>query len=71
MDINLGKGMSDVELTKLIRETNAYKNTPIIAVTAFAMFGDKEVFLKAGCSHYISKPFSRNKIIQLLKTVFE
>lgn len=71
MDINLGDGISGAELTTQIREIETYKNTPIIAVTAYAMYGDKEAFLKAGCSHYISKPFTKKKLLQLLKSVFE
>ncbi|MCX7834369.1 MAG: PAS domain S-box protein [Ignavibacteria bacterium] len=69
MDINLGAGMTGSELTVKIREIKAYKNTPIIAMTAFAMEGDKEEFLKAGCTHYISKPFNRDEILELMENV--
>lgn len=70
MDINLGKGMSGTEATKEIRKIENYKNIPIVAITGFAMRGDKEEFIKAGCTHYLSKPFSRGKIIKLIKQVF-
>lgn len=69
MDINLGAGMTGSELTKKIREIKSYKNTPIIAMTAFAMEGDKEEFLKAGCSHYLSKPFSKEELLTLLENI--
>ena len=70
MDINLGKGMSGTEATKEIRKIENYKDIPIVAITGFAMRGDKEEFIKAGCTHYLSKPFSRGKIIKLIKQVF-
>ena len=66
MDINLGKGMSGVETTKEIRKIESYKKTPIVAITGFAMRGDREEFIQAGCTHYLSKPFSRSKIMKLI-----
>jgi len=70
MDINLGKGMSGTETTKEIRKIDRYKDIPIVAITGFAMRGDREEFLKAGCTHYLSKPFSRSKITRLIKQIF-
>ncbi|MEJ2104206.1 MAG: PAS domain S-box protein, partial [Ignavibacteriaceae bacterium] len=70
MDINLGKGMSGTDTTKEIRKIDRYKNTPIVAITGFAMRGDREEFLKAGCTHYLSKPFSRGKITRLIQQIF-
>ena len=69
MDINLGLGMNGMEATKRIREMEGYSSTPIVAVTAYAMVGDREAFLKAGCSAYISKPFTKQEILDLLATV--
>ena len=71
MDINLGSGISGVETTKLIRKMKEYKNIPIVAITAFAMQGDKDKFLSCGCSHYLSKPYDRNSISKLMKDIFE
>ena len=69
MDINLGKGMSGVETTKEIKKIESYKNVPIVAITGFAMRGDREEFIQAGCTHYLSKPFSRTKLIKLLSEI--
>ncbi len=69
MDINLGRGIDGVQLTKLIREIPGYKDKPVIAITAFAMEGDKEVFLSKGLTHYISKPFTREEILTLLDSI--
>ena len=69
MDINLGKGMSGIETTKEIKKIERYKNVPVVAITGFAMRGDKEEFIQAGCTHYLSKPFSRSKLIKLLSEI--
>ena len=66
MDINLGSGMTGLEATKEIKALPGYGSTPIIALTAFAMEGDKEEFLEGGCTHYLSKPFDKKTIIELL-----
>lgn len=66
MDINLAKGIDGMQTTKLIRELPQYEKTPIIAITAFAMRGDKEEFLGSGCSHYISKPFTKASLLNLM-----
>ncbi|WP_348343936.1 PAS domain S-box protein [Ignavibacterium sp.] len=70
MDINLGSGINGVEATQQIRKIKGYEKTPIVAVTAFALKGDKEEFLAKGCSHYISKPFTQPQIIALLNEIF-
>ena len=69
MDINLGKGMSGVDTTREIKKIESYKNVPIVAITGFAMRGDKEEFIQAGCTHYLSKPFSKSKLIKLLNDI--
>ena len=67
MDINLRRGMDGKEATKKIRTMTGYESIPIIAATGYAMVGDKEEFLAAGCSHYLSKPFSQEEIVSLLE----
>ena len=69
MDINLGKGLSGIETTKKIKNISAYKNTPIVALTAFAMAGEKEEFLKSGCTHYLSKPFMKKDFVGLVNKI--
>ncbi len=69
MDINLGRGMDGLETTRLIRKIASYENTPVIAITAYAMMGDKEEFLEAGCTHYISKPYDKKEVISLVSRV--
>lgn len=55
LDIQL-PDMSGVDICQQLRKDDRYKKTPIIAVTSFAMKGDKDKFLEAGFTHYTSKP---------------
>lgn len=71
LDINLGSGISGLEVIKIAKTENILPNIPVIASTAFAMAGDKEEFLKEGCTHYISKPFTKAELLGLLNTVFQ
>ena len=71
MDINLGMGMNGLELTGEIRKMPEYFNTPIIAVTAYAMKGEKEKFLDGGCSHYLSKPYSKRDIVEIMTDILK
>jgi len=48
---------------------DGYRTTPIVAITAYAMVGDKEKFLSQGFSHYISKPFDKNQIYSIIKEI--
>ncbi len=67
MDIGLGYGMTGLEATGEIRKIPGYENIPIVALTAFAMYGDKEKFLEEGCTHYLSKPFTKDELTFLVK----
>jgi len=63
MDIHMPK-MNGYEATRLIREFN--KEVIIIAQSAFALPGDHEKAIKAGCNNYISKPINRLDLIILI-----
>ena len=67
MDINL-PGMDGIETTKRIRASKADGTIPIIAITSYAMTGDRERILAAGCNGYIEKPIDPITIVdQILK----
>ena len=68
-DINLGFGMDGIEAINVIKKIKGYNTIPIIAVTAYALYGDREKFLNQGCTHYISKPFGKNDIVALVDKV--
>ncbi|WP_243368537.1 ATP-binding protein [Fundidesulfovibrio soli] len=62
--------MSGEEATQLIRSGKAGNpNVPIIALTAFALQGDRERFLAAGMDDYISKPLDMDEFAQMLRRV--
>ena len=65
MDIQM-PDVSGLEVTKWIKENDALKAIPIIAVTSFAMKGDEEKFRKGGCDAYIAKPIF---VTDFLKTI--
>lgn len=71
MDINLRRGIDGRQATQMIRKIKDYEDTPIVAFTAFAMAGDREEFLSAGCTHYLSKPFTKEEVINLIYEIFE
>lgn len=56
--------MDGYEATGLIRETSGQESTPIIAMTANALTGDREKCLAAGCTSYIAKPFKTDDLVQ-------
>ncbi len=66
MDINLGKGLDGVQLTKEFRKTDKYKSLPIVAITAYATESDRAEFLKSGLDDYLAKPFTRNQLYQII-----
>jgi len=67
MDIQLPV-MDGYETTRRIRINPAWKSLPIIAVTSYALAGDKDKALAAGCDAYVTKPYSPR---QLLATIRE
>lgn len=70
IDINLKRGMDGKQVTRELRKLKEYESIPIIAVTAYAMVGDREEFLEAGCSHYLSKPFKQQDVLNLIGEIF-
>ena len=55
MDLQL-PGLDGFAVTRLLRADPATAEIPVVAVTAYAMRGDREKALEAGCTGYITKP---------------
>lgn len=55
MDVQL-PGMDGLAATQIIKSDEALKQTPVVALTSYAMQGDDEKAREAGCDGYISKP---------------
>lgn len=64
MDIKMPE-LNGFEATKRIKEV--YPDLPIIAQTAFAISGDREMALAMGCDEYISKPIKKLELLELMK----
>ena len=67
MDIQMPV-MDGFTAVKIIRSNPDTKNIKTIAVTSFAMSGDKERIKEAGFDHYISKPIDTRKLPGLVKS---
>jgi PAS domain S-box-containing protein len=63
LDINLGGPADGYDLLAAIRQLPARKRIPVIAVTAYALPGDRERFLEKGFDDYVSKPFMPEEIL--------
>ena len=67
MDISIPK-IDGYEVTRRLKSQVSFKNTPIIALTAHAMKGDKEKAMESGCEGYISKPIDIHELPNQIKS---
>ena len=63
MDIKMPV-IDGLEATRQIKQMN--RNVPVIAITAYAMLGDEERVISAGCDAYLSKPISKKKLLEII-----
>jgi len=68
MDIQL-PGIDGLELVRKIKDK--FGDIPIIAVTAYAMKGDRERILSAGCDGYVSKPIDTRELPKVIAKALE
>jgi two-component system cell cycle response regulator DivK len=66
MDIQL-PNISGIDLIEQLKMHEDLSKIPVIAVTAFAMQGDKQNILSAGCEEYLSKPISIGIFLETIK----
>jgi len=67
LDISIPK-LDGYEVTRRLKSQVKFKDTPIIALTAHAMKGDREKALEAGCDGYISKPIDIHELPDQIKS---
>ena len=65
MDIQL-PGMDGLEATRILKKDESLKDIPVIALTSYAMQGDKDKALEAGCTDYVTKPISTKGLLDVL-----
>ena len=61
MDVEL-KGMDGLSATTKIKADPATRHIPVVALTAYAMVGDRERAMAAGCDGYLSKPIDVHEL---------
>jgi CheY-like chemotaxis protein len=66
VDINLGEGPNGMDLLSELRAMPTYREIPIVAITAYALPGDKERFLEMGFTDYLAKPFHADDLLALM-----
>jgi two-component system, cell cycle response regulator DivK len=66
MDVQLPK-LSGIEATRRLRAEPATAETPIIAITSFALSGDEQRAKEAGASAYLAKPYSPFMLLKLIR----
>lgn len=68
LDINLSGQRTGTDLLHLLRQRDHVGSVPAIALTAYAMPGDREDFLEAGFNNYVSKPFTRADLTSAIES---
>lgn len=71
MDIHLGESRGGVELMHELKARDAYDEVPFIAITAYALPGDRERFIREGFIRHIEKPFAPDHLINVVQECLE
>ncbi|MGE5845818.1 MAG: response regulator, partial [Ignavibacteria bacterium] len=70
IDMNLSGEYNGLDALKMIHQISGFESTPVIAVSAYVLPGDKEKFISSGFSDFISKPLFREKMIDSINRIF-
>jgi CheY-like chemotaxis protein len=68
LDIQL-PGMDGYAVARALRNDSRLKEVPIIAVTSYAMLGDREKAVAAGCNGYIEKPIDPENFVAQIESM--
>jgi CheY-like chemotaxis protein len=70
MDVQIPK-MDGLEVTRKLRQMPSFSHVPVIAVTAYAMKGDEEKAMEAGCSVYLPKPINTRQLPEMVAEILQ
>ena len=70
MDIQLPE-VDGLTATRHLKADPATRDIPVVAVTSYAMKGDKERALEAGCSGYVTKPIDKTLFLDTVASVLQ
>jgi CheY-like chemotaxis protein len=68
MDVMM-PGMNGLDATQRIREYQALRRTPIVAVSAYGADEYRSIAIEAGCNEYVSTPFEASALAELIKSL--
>lgn len=63
--------MDGLTALKILKENDETRNIKVVALTSFAMKGDKEKLIAAGFEHYIAKPIDTRELPKLIKQILQ
>ena len=66
MDVQLPR-ISGFDATRTLRATAGFAQTPIVAITSFALTGDERKATEAGATAYLAKPYSPFELLELIR----
>jgi len=70
LDMSL-PGLTGWQVVERIRKTPKIDHTPVIALTAHAISGDRERILEAGCDEYESKPVNMPRLLEKIQALLD
>jgi len=70
MDLQL-PGMDGYEATRILKADAATRHIPVVALTAYAMPGDRERGFEAGCDSYLTKPLDSPELLRVVARYVE
>ena len=71
MDINLGGERTGVDALRALRHLSGYEQVPVVALTAYAVTGDRERFLSHGFNGYLGKPLTKQELYDVIAQVLD
>lgn len=69
MDISLKDSKNGIDLTRELKNTEKYKNTPVFVLTAFNTTKERNRSFEAGAQQFLTKPVDGKALIQLIDSV--